>query len=107
MQIAGREIGSAQPPYIVAEVGANHGGDLGRALRLIDTAKSVGADAVKFQAYTADTITLDCDGPSFRIAEGPWQGWRLYDLYKKGETPFEWFPMLFERAHEQGITLFA
>lgn len=107
MNIAGREIGPNNPPYIVCEVGANHGGDLGRALRLIEAAKAAGADAVKFQAYTADTITLDCDGPDFRIDSGPWQGWRLYDLYKKCQTPFEWFPKIAEHARKIGITWFA
>lgn len=107
MQIAGRDIGERMPPYIVAEIGANHGRDLDRALRMIDAAKAAGADAVKFQAYTADTITLDSNRPEFKIAEGPWQGWRLYDLYKKGETPFEWFPRLFEHAKAMGITCFA
>ncbi len=107
MRIAGRDIGPSSPPYIIAEIGANHGGDLGRALRSIDAAKAVGADAVKFQAYTADTITLDCDHPSFTIKDGPWQGRRLYDLYKQCETPFEWFPMIAEHAKKLDITWFA
>jgi len=107
MKIAGREIGPSEPPYIVAEIGANHGGELGRALRLIEAAKAAGADAVKLQAYTADTITLDCDGPGFRLTEGPWQGWNLHDLYAKCQTPFDWFPAIAAHARKVGITWFA
>lgn len=107
MKIGNREIGPGEPPYIVAEIGANHGGDLQRALRLIEAAKAAGADAVKFQAYTAETITLDSERPEFKIKDGPWQGWRLYDLYKLAQTPFAWFPQLAEHAEKVGVTWFA
>jgi len=107
MKIGDCEIGPGQPPYIVAEVGANHGGDLDQAIRLIDAAKDAGANAVKVQAYTADTITIQSSRPEFMLTEGPWQGQTLYDLYKQAETPFEWFPRLFDHAKNRGITCFA
>ena len=92
---------------IVAEIGANHNGSLARAFRLIDAAKDAGADAVKLQAYTADTLTLDCDGPGFTVTAGPWAGRRLYDLYKEAETPPEWLAPLFAHARKSGILCFA
>lgn len=107
MKINGREIGKNFPPYIVAEFGANHNGNLGRALEAIEWAKWAGADAIKFQAYTADTITIDSDRPEFMIADGPWAGQTLYQLYKKSETPFEWFPEIAHEANKVGITWFA
>ena len=107
MKIGNREIGPWLPPIVVAEVGANHGGSLERAMDCIDAAKAVGADAVKFQAYTPDTITLDCNRPEFMIKDGPWKGRRLYDLYKSAHTPFEWFQKIAARANEVGITWFA
>ncbi len=78
-----------------------------RAIELIDAAKACGADAVKFQAVTAETITLDCDRPEFRIDAGPWAGWNLFELYEKTETPFDWFPYIKARADEIGMTWFA
>jgi N-acetylneuraminate synthase len=107
MIIAGREIGLGHPPYVIAEVSCNHGGSLSRALELIDAAKDFGADAVKFQCVTADTITIDCDRPEFTIKDGPWRGRNLYELYQRTETPFEWFPTIAERARLAGITWFA
>lgn len=104
MIIDGREIGPGHPPYVVAEISCNHGGSLDRALQLINAAKDVGADAVKLQAYEADTITIDMD---FKLPNGPWQGQRLYDLYKKTQTPLSWFPLLARRAREARITWFA
>lgn len=92
---------------IVAELGANHNGSFERALKLIDAAKSTGADAVKLQAYTADMLTLDCDGPEFIVAGGPWAGCRLYDLYKEAETPPSWLPELFAHARSVGLSCFA
>jgi N-acetylneuraminate synthase len=92
--IAGRKIGPGQPPYIVAEMSGNHNGDIGRALALIDAAKAAGADAVKLQTYTADTITIDHDGPEFRVHGGLWDGRRLYELYQEAYTPWEWHQLI-------------
>jgi N-acetylneuraminate synthase len=107
MNIDGRSIGADQPPYLICEIGANHGGDLDLALRTMDAAKAAGADCVKFQCYEADTITLNCDRPEFVIADGPWKGQRLYDLYRRAQTPFAWFPRIAEHAKKLGITWFA
>jgi pseudaminic acid synthase len=107
MIIDGREIGPGYPPYIVAEVSCNHAGSFDRALRMIEAAKAAGADAVKFQAYEAGTITLDSDNEDFIIKGGPWAGQRLYDLYSRTQTPFDWFPGIAEHARKLGITWFA
>lgn len=107
MRIGSREIGAGFPPYIIAEISCNHGGSLQRAFELIDAAKAAGADAVKFQCYTPDSMTIDSDRPEFVIKEGPWAGQRLYDLYTKTQTPLEWFPKIKERADRVGITWFA
>ncbi len=105
--IDGRSIGPGKPPYIVAELSGNHNGDIDRALALIDAAKEAGADAVKLQTYTADTITLDHDGPGFVIEHGLWQGRRLYELYREAHTPWDWHEALFERARTAGIAVFS
>lgn len=107
MKIKGREIGPSQSPYIVAEVGASHGGDLNTAILLMGAAIGAGADAVKFQAYTPSTITLVCDKPDFIVKDGPWKGRKLYELYEKAHTPFEWFPELFRVARDYNTTIFA
>lgn len=107
MNIAGRIVGPDSPPYLIAEIGASHGGSLTHALELIDAAKASGADAVKFQAYEADTITIDSTLPPFAIADGPWRGRNLYNLYRQTETPFHWFPAIKARAERVGITWFA
>jgi N-acetylneuraminate synthase len=85
----------------------NHNGDIGRALALIDAARAAGADAVKLQTYTADTITIDHDGPEFRVQGGLWDGRRLYELYQEAHTPWDWHPRLFEHAHAVGIEIFS
>jgi len=105
--IAGRKIGPANPPYIIAEMSANHNGKIERALQTIDMAKAMGADAIKMQTYTADTITIDCDNEDFQIKGGLWDGYSLYQLYKWAETPFEWHKPLFDHASKTGITLFS
>lgn len=107
MNIAGREIGPGQPPYIIAEVSCNHGGILNRAKELILAAKACGADAVKFQAYAADTMTIDCLREEFLIKDGPWAGWDMHALYTRTETPFDWFPEIKLYAETVGIAWFA
>lgn len=108
IEIDGREIGQDHPPYVIAELSANHGGDIERAKRIIRIAAEKGADAIKFQAYTADEMTLDSDKPGFTVtAESPWKGERLHALYRRAATPYEWFPALFREARNAGITPFA
>ena len=105
--IDGRPIGPEHPPYIVAEMSGNHNGEIDRAIRLIDAAGQAGADAVKLQTYTADTITIDHDGPGFVLEGGLWDGRRLYELYQEAHTPWEWHGALFEHARRIGITIFS
>lgn len=106
--IGGRRVGAGHAVYVVAEMSANHGGSYERALRLVDVAKEVGADAIKLQTYTADTLTLDSDAEVFRVGGGTlWDGRTLHDLYREAYTPWEWQPKLKARADEIGIDLFS
>jgi pseudaminic acid synthase len=107
ISIAGRKIGPGEPPYIIAEMSANHNGSLDRALAIVEMAKASGADAIKLQTYKADTITIDFDGPEFLLNEGLWAGRRLYELYQSAAMPWEWHAPLFKRAKEIGITIFS
>lgn len=107
VKIGNREIGPDQPPYIVAELSANHNGDLARARQLLKLAKDNGADAVKLQTYTADTMTLDLETPDFLIRGGLWDGYSLYRLYQEAHTPWEWHRPLFDYAKELGLTIFS
>lgn len=102
-----RSIGIDCPPYIIAELSANHNGSIDRAFECIKAAKEAGADAVKIQTYTADTMTIDCDAEDFQIKGGLWDGFSLYDLYKEAQTNYEWHKPLFEYAKEIGITIFS
>ncbi|MBT2786008.1 pseudaminic acid synthase [Halomonas sp. ISL-106] len=105
--IAGRKIGSDQPPYIIAEMSANHNGNIETAFRIIDEAKKAGADALKIQTYTPDTITLDSDLPDFQIKGGLWDGKTLYELYEWAHTPWDWHKPLFEHSRKIGIPIFS
>ncbi|MBL0511319.1 pseudaminic acid synthase [Aeromonas media] len=100
-------IGADFPPYVIAEMSANHNGKLNNALRLITEAKYAGASAIKLQTYTADTITLNSNAPEFQIHEGLWRGKSLYQLYQEAQMPWEWHFPLFEHARKIGITIFS
>lgn len=107
IRIAGRRIAADTPPYIIAELSANHNGRLETALKIIEEAKKAGADAIKLQTYTADTITLDCDSEEFQIHGGLWDGKTLYQLYQEAHMPWAWHAPLFEHARQLGITIFS
>ena len=107
MKIDGRVVSKENEPYIIAELSANHNGSIKRAFEGILAAKKAGADAVKIQTYTADTMTIDCDLKDFQIKGGLWGGRSLYDLYKEAQTPYEWHKPLFDYAKKIGITIFS
>ncbi|NDB69402.1 MAG: pseudaminic acid synthase [Methylocystaceae bacterium] len=107
IEIAGRAIGPAYSPYVIAEMSANHNGNIETALRIIEEAKKAGADAVKLQTYKPDTITLNCDSDDFKIKGGLWDGRTLYDLYEEAHMPWDWHKPLFDHARQLGITIFS
>lgn len=107
MVINGREISPEQTPYIIAELSANHNGNIETAFKIISEAKKAGADALKLQTYRPDTITLDSDSDDFKIKGGLWDGRTLYELYEEAHTPWEWHKPLFEHAGKEGITMFS
>lgn len=105
--IAGREISRDVNPYIIAELSANHNGNIETAFSLIEAAKISGADAVKLQTYLPETITFNSDADEFKIHGGLWDGRTLYELYEEAHTPWEWHAPLFEHARNLGITIFS
>ncbi len=107
--IAGRRIGRAYPPFIIAEMSGNHNQSLQRALEIVEAAARSGAQGLKIQTYTADTMTLDLSEREFFIADpdSPWKGTSLYELYQKAHTPWEWHEPIFDRARELGMIPFS
>jgi len=106
-KIENQEVGFGFKPYVIAELSANHNGSLEKALKAISTAKKCGADAIKLQTYTPESMTIDCDKEDFMIRGGLWDGYKLFDLYKEAHTPYDWFPILFDHAKEINITIFS
>ena len=108
MKIGNKEIGGNNPCFIIAELSANHNGDLDVAIETIRAAKKTGADAIKLQTYTPDTLTIDCDNKHFKIEGGTlWDGKTLHELYREAYTPWEWHKKLFEVAEEEGLICFS
>ena len=109
LQIGDLQVGEMHRPFVAAEMSGNHNGDLGRALALVDAIAETGAPAIKLQTYTADTITIDADGPAFRITDshGLWGGRNLYSLYQEAHTPWDWHEAIFARAREHGMIPFS
>lgn len=107
LKIGGRRVGPGNPAYIVAEMSANHNGDFEQALQILRAVRDAGADAVKIQTYTPDTLTIPCDNDCFRIQDTIWDGRTLYDLYSEACTPWEWQPRLKKIAEEMGMDLFS
>lgn len=108
IRIAGRPVGPGMPAYLVAELSGNHNGDLGRAVATIEAAAESGADAIKIQTYTPDTLTINSDRPDFIVPPGgPWSGRTLYDLYREAHTPYAWHEELFAAAKRCQLTIFS
>ena len=107
ISINGRKIGENHPPYVIAEMSANHNGSIDDAFQIIDQAKKSGADAIKIQTYTPETITIKSDLPDFQIKDGLWKGKTLFELYEWAHTPWDWHKDLFEHARKMNITMFS
>lgn len=107
IEIKGRRIGLGCPTYVVAEMSANHGQNFEQALKILEEAKEAGADAVKLQTYTSDTMTINCSNEYFQIKGTMWDGRNLYDLYAEASTPWDWQPRLKEAADRMGLDLFS
>lgn len=105
--IKNRKVGDGAPAYIIAEMSGNHAGSIVYAKEIIHAAKEAGADCIKIQTYTADTMTIDCDNEYFHITDGTWKGENLYSLYQKAYTPWEWQAELKEEAGKAGIDFFS
>jgi N-acetylneuraminate synthase len=105
--IDGVTIGENAPPYVIAEMSANHNGNIDNAFKIIDMSKLAGASAVKMQTYTPDTLTIDCEGSDFQLMSGLWAGRSLYELYAEAYTPWDWHQPLFEYAKKLDITIFS
>ena len=107
LTINNRIIGDGNPIYIIAEMSANHNKNIKTALKIIEAAKKSGADAVKIQTYSADTMTIDCNNKHFLLKDTIWKGQTLYELYSKASTPWEWYPELKDKAQKIGIDIFS
>jgi len=109
MQIGKRKIGINHPPFIIAEMSGNHNGSLQKALEIVDAAAECGADAIKLQTYTADSMTIDFDSDDFKINDRSslWHGRTLYSLYEEAHTPRDWHYKIFERAKAKGLLYFS
>lgn len=107
IRISGRDIGPGAPTYVIAEMSANHAHDFAQALRIVEAAAAAGADAVKLQTYTADTLTIACNNDYFQIHGTQWNGRTLHDLYREAYTPWEWHAPLKEAAERLGLQFFS
>jgi len=109
IKIGDHSVGSGERPYLVAEMSGNHNGDLDRALAIVDAVAATGAQALKLQTYTPDTLTIDVDAPQFRVSDSHelWGGRNLYQLFAQAHTPWQWHEPIFARAREQGLTVFS
>ena len=106
-KIGKKTVGENSPVFCVAEISGNHLHDYGRAVEIVHAAKEAGADAVKLQTYTADSLSLDCDKEYFQIHGGLWDGMTEYKLYEEASTPWEWQPKLKELAESLGMECFS